>query len=438
MMLDSSWAIYGLVLALIWASYVVVMRKRERYNLAIKSLAIEAGLTEPASLHPVIDLAACLGCGACERACPEGDVLGLLGGKAELLAPTHCIGHGECARACPTGAITLVFGTSKRGVDLPQVGADFQTNVPGLYIAGELGGMGLIRNAVEQGRQAVEAIRKRLSTLPSNRQSAMYDVIIAGAGPAGIAAALAAQSHGLRYLVIEQDDLGGTVFKYPRGKVVMTAPVVLPLVGSVSFRETTKEALLAFWRKIVDEHRLVIRYREQIEEIIDNGDSFTVRTRKSDEQSRSVLLAIGRRGTPRTLNVPGEDLPKVVYQLIEAEQYRGQHVLVVGGGDSALEAAFSLAALPGTTVTISYRGDHLTRARMSNRQKLENLVRQGAIRQMMPSELRCIGDKDVEIEEHGRLLRLANDAVIICAGGIMPTAFLQQAGIAMETKYGTP
>ena len=434
MAFDPSWAIYGSALALIWFIYVMIVRKGENYNRAIKTAAIELGLTEPASIHPSIDLGMCIGCGACERACPEGDVLGLLGGKAELLAPTNCIGHGECTRACPTGAITLVFGTSRRGVDLPQVGADFQTNVRGIFIAGELGGMGLIRNAAEQGRQAVEAIKKQLSAKPT----AGYDLIIAGAGPAGIAAALTAKSHNMKYTVIEQDDLGGAVFKYPRGKVVVTAPVTLPLAGTVKIRETSKEALLSFWRGIVDKHQLAIRYRERIDSIdaVENG--FMVRTSAGVERSQAVLLAIGRRGTPRTLGIPGEDLPKVVYQLIDEEQYRGRHVLIVGGGDSALEAAAHLAALPGTMVTMSYRGDHFVRARISNRQRIENLVRDGAMRLMMPSTLHRVTGNAVEIEAGGQAVTLQNDAVIICAGGILPSEFLKKAGIAMETKYGTP
>lgn len=434
MAFDPSWAIYGSALALIWVIYVMIVRKGENYNRAIKTAAIESGLTEPASIHPSIDLGMCIGCGACERACPEGDVIGLLGGKAELLAPTNCIGHGECARACPTGAITLVFGTSRRGVDLPQVGSDFQTNVRGIYIAGELGGMGLIRNAAEQGRQAVEAIRKQ----QSKTRTAGYDLIIAGAGPAGIAAALTAKSHNMKYTVIEQDDLGGAVFKYPRGKVVMTAPVTLPLAGTVKIRETTKEALLSFWRGIADKHQLAIRYRERIDSIESGDGGFVVRTSAGEERSQAVLLAIGRRGTPRTLGIPGESLPKVVYQLIDEEQYRGLHVLVVGGGDSALEAAARLAALSGTAVTMSYRGDHFARARISNRQRIEQLVRGGAMRLMMPSSLRRVTGNAVEIEADGNILTLQNDAVIICAGGILPAEFLKNAGIAMETKYGTP
>ena len=433
MILDPSIAIYGAALSTIWATYTALSRRHELRNLGIKTAAIEAGLTEPSTLHPVIDPTFCVGCGTCAKACPEGDVLGLIGGRAELIAPTHCIGHGECAKACPTGAISLVFGTAKRGVELPQVDATFQTNVPGLFIAGELGGMGLIRNAVEQGRQAVEAICR----LDGHGKAGQFDLIIVGAGPAGIAAALTAKSHGLRYIVIEQDELGGTVYKYPRGKVVMTAPVVLPLAGSVKFRETTKEALLDFWRGIEETHQLNIRYRERVESIDPQESGFSVRTVVAEEKANAVLLAIGRRGSPRTLGIPGENLSKVVYQMIDAEQYAGQNVLIVGGGNSALEAASQIAAIAGSSVTLSYRGDHFSRARLINRGRVEQLAEQGRLRLLMGSDVQQISEDSATIVKDGGYISLPNDAVIICAGGILPTELLRKAGIAMETKHGT-
>lgn len=390
-------------------------------------------MTEPASLHPVIDPARCLGCATCTRACPEGDVLGIINGKAELIEPTHCIGHGACASACPTSAITLVFGSASRGVDLPTVGPDFQTNVPGIFIAGELGGMGLIRNAVEQGRQAVESIRKQRR--PQSGQS--LDLLIVGAGPAGFAAALAAKAAGLTYVVVEQDDLGGCVFKYPRGKVVMTAPVKLPLVGAVNFRETTKEALLEFWRGVELQQQLNVRYRERVERVRQLPSGFEVETGKGRHVAASVLLAIGRRGTPRRLGVTGEDLAKVVYAFVDPEQYRGKHVLVVGGGDSALEAAGRIAEEPGTTVTLSYRGSAFSRAKPANRERVERLRRDGQLSVMMPSQLKAITEAGVDVDSEGRSINLPNDAVIICVGGVLPTEFLKAAGIAMETKYGT-
>ncbi len=240
------YAPYLVALTMAYGLYLDARRRTAQRAADIKRSAIEAGLSEPLSLHPVIDAASCLGCGTCTLACPEGDVLGLIGGKADLIEPSHCIGHGACRAACPTDAIRLVFGSAERGVDLPVVGPDFQSNVPGIFIAGELGGMGLIRNAVTQGQQAVAAI----ASLPGLRHAGRLDLVIVGAGPAGISAALAAKQKGLSYCVIEQDDLGGTVFKYPRGKVVMTAPAMLPIVGQVNFREVSKEKLLAFWKDI--------------------------------------------------------------------------------------------------------------------------------------------------------------------------------------------
>jgi thioredoxin reductase (NADPH) len=405
----------------------------EERSIAIKTAALEAGLTEPSSLHPEINPSICLGCGTCVSACPEGNVLGIIGGKAELVEPTHCIGHGACKTACPTDAISLVFGTAERGVDLPRVGPDFQTNVPGVFIAGELGGMGLIRNAVEQGRQAVESIKK----LDGLGRKDRYDLIIIGAGPAGFAGALAAKQAGLSYLVIEQDDLGGTVFKYPRGKVVMTAPAKLPIIGLVNFREVSKEKLLAFWRDIESSQKLNVSYRDRVEKITAADNGFEVHSQSGLKNSRAILLAIGRRGTPRKLGVAGEDQKKVVYQLIDPEQYKGQHVLVVGGGDSALEAATSIADQPGTTVTLSYRSDAFGRAKSKNREKVAAQSASGRLNVLLKSQIKMISESSVEIFYEGQSQILKNEAIIVCAGGILPTEFLKSIGINMETKYGT-
>jgi thioredoxin reductase/NAD-dependent dihydropyrimidine dehydrogenase PreA subunit len=394
---------------------------------------MEAGLTEPASLHPKIDLAKCLGCGACARACPEGNVLGIIDGKAALIEPTSCIGHGACKSACPTHAITLVFGSETRGVDLPRVGPDFQTNVPGLFIAGELGGMGLIRNAIEQGRQAIDSVRR----LDGIGRPGALDVIIVGGGPAGFAASLAALANRLRFLTLEQDNFGGTVAHYPRGKLVMTAPAMLPLVGRMRFKEVSKEKLLAFWRQAAEKTGLQIRYGERVEGLDRVTSGFIVKTTRGSYRSRAVVLAIGRRGTPRKLAIPGEEQPKVVYRLIDPEQYRGKHVLVVGGGDSALEAAASIAEQPRTTVSLSYRGESFGRAKPKNRARVDHAARRGALSVILKSDVKTIGRQHVQLECQGRQFSLKNDAVIVCAGGILPTAFLKSVGIEVETKYGT-
>jgi len=428
-----AWSIYLSPLAAIMGWYIYRGRQHEARSITTRDEALKAGLTEPASLHPVINQTRCIGCGSCVDACPEGNVLGLIGKRSQLINPSHCIGHGACARACPVQAITLVFGTEKRGVDIPSVSPQFETNVPGIFIAGELGGMGLIRNAITQGKQALESIRK----LDGIGRGERLDVVIVGAGPAGFAASLAALQHKLRFVTLEQDTLGGTVAHFPRGKIVMTAPVQLPLVGKVKFTETSKEALLDFWQKIEQKHPLGIHYQERVEEVTQGDDGFTVRTNKASYKTRAVLLAIGRRGTPRTLDVPGEEHSKVVYRLIDPEQYRGQHVLVVGGGDSALEAATSIAEQPGTTVTLSYRSNSFSRAKEKNRQKIETAVAAGRLRLLLNSNVTRIHATQVEIDQEGTRHTLPNEAIIVSSGGILLTPFLRQIGIAVETKHGT-
>ena len=209
--------LYGAVLVLVLAGYVWRHRRRQARHASELQQAVAAGLVEPPSLHPVVDKRACIGSGSCVAACPE-QALGLVGGKATLINASACIGHGACFAACAFDAIKLVFGTERRGIDIPHVTPQFETNVPGIFIAGELGGMGLIRKAAEQGRQAVDSIRRR------PRGDADLDVVIVGCGPAGLSAGLSALQHGLRYRLIEQEaSLGGAVFHYPRHKVAMTA-----------------------------------------------------------------------------------------------------------------------------------------------------------------------------------------------------------------------
>ena len=425
--------VYGLPATVILITYVTLRYRTHRKSRAALAESEQAGLTEPASLHPVFDPSLCLGCGACVTACPEKKVIGLIDGKARLVNPSSCIGHGACKTACPFDAITLVFGTEKRGVDIPAVKPNFETNIPGIFIAGELGGMGLIRNAIHQGTQAMDAI----SGLDGIGGGNELDVVIVGAGPAGIAASLCAMRHKLRFVTLEQDSFGGTVAHYPRGKIVMTAPIELPLVGKMQFRETTKESLLTFWQSVRKKTGLEINDGERVEKIEPQASGFLTTTNRGTYTSRAVLLAIGRRGTPRKLGVPGEESSKVVYRLIDPEQYRGQQVLIVGGGDSALEAATSIAAEPDTRVCISYRSEAFNRAKPKNRDKVQAAVESKKIRLFMKSTVREIRDNSVILDQEGKEIEIANDAVIVNAGGILPTPFLKSIGIEVETKYGT-
>jgi thioredoxin reductase/Pyruvate/2-oxoacid:ferredoxin oxidoreductase delta subunit len=404
--------------------------------VAVRESAVASGLTEPASLHPVINASTCIGCAACVAACPEmpeHPVLGMILGKATLIGPTDCIGHGACFTACPVGAITLVLGTERRGVDIPQVGSDFQTNVPGIYVAGELGGMGLIRNAISQGRQAIDSVR----ALPGIGRGKVLDVLIVGAGPAGFAASLAAMEHRLRYVTVEQDTLGGAVAHYPRGKIVMTTIAELPMVGKMKLKDTTKESLLKFMREVEADTGVKIRYGERLLSVSPGPDGFTAVTTKGAYSARAVLLAIGRRGTPQKLGVPGEDLSKTTYRLIEPEQYRDRRVLVVGGGDSAIEAACSLADEPTVDVTLAYRSAAFSRAKQRNRERVKIAADDGRLRLLMQSTVTAIEPGQVRLDQAGKSVVLPNDTVIVNAGGVLPTPFLNSIGVVVERKFGT-
>jgi thioredoxin reductase (NADPH) len=411
--------------------------RHERVSLAALRAATEAGMLEPPTLHPDIDQRTCIGCKSCVAACPEQDahtVLGMIGKKARLIGPSDCIGHGACKTACPVGAIKLVFGTARRGVDIPVIKPNFETDIPGIFIAGELGGMGLIRNAVEQGRQAMTSIKKLLKARHKNQ----LDLVIIGAGPAGFASTLGAKEANLNSVTIEQEELGGTVAHFPRRKLVMTQPADLPIVGKMKFKEVQKEDLIDFWRDIEQKTQIKINYNERADSITPSPNGgYIVTSNKTTYDTRTVLLAIGRRGSPRQLGVRGEDLPKVAYRLIDAEQYQEQHVLIVGGGDSALEAATSIAAEPGTDVTLSYRSGSFSRAKQKNRDKVDAAVAAGRLRVLFNSNVKEIHSDSVDIAVDDKVGKLKNDFVIVSAGGILPTAFLKTIGINVETKWGS-
>ncbi len=428
---SSALLLYVLPLLLVFGVYFLRRTRARAQSAQQMDESVEAGLTEPVSLHPLVDPNRCIGSSACVTACPE-QAIGVIGGKAQLVNPAACIGHGACAAACPMEAIKLVFGTERRGIDIPSVKPNFETNVPGIFIAGELGGMGLIRKAVEQGRQAIVSI-KGLA-----RGGQALDAVIVGAGPSGIAAGLGAIQHKLKYVLLEQEaSLGGAVYHYPRNKIAMTAPVRLPLIGKMNFNEVSKEALLEFWQGVVQKTGVKIRFNERMEAIERSGSGFVVKSSRGTYATRAVLLAVGRRGSPRKLGVPGEEQPKVVYRLVDAEQYRNQRVLVVGGGDSALEAALAVAGQPGTKVTLSYRGEAFGRVKPKNRERIDAAGAARRLQVLLGSEVERIGVRDVMLRAGGKSVGLPNDAVIVCAGGVLPIDLLKAVGIEFETKRGT-
>jgi len=413
-------------------AWSVASRARQRRHDAIAASNEKRG-GEPVSLHPKIDEHKCICTGACIEVCPEKDVLGMIEGKPKLIKPAACIGHGECMRACPVDAITLVIGSEKRGVDLPLLGGDFQTNVPGLYIAGELGGMGLIHNAVNQGAQAMRAIAATLKEKGGN----LLDVLIVGAGPAGLSAALAAKQLGLKFACVDQEDVGGAVRSFPRQKVVMTAPAELPLYGKVKLRRTTKEALLELWGEVVQKTGLTIESGVKVNAIERGGDgTFIVGTSAGEKRARRVLLAIGRRGTPRKLGIPGETLEKVTYRLIEPEQYRGTRCLVVGGGYMAVENALMLANQPETRVTLVHRGERFDRIKPDNADALDRAEKAHKLTVMMQTSPTEILLEAVVVKGKRRTDRIDNDFVFVHIGGELPTAWLNKIGVEVKTLRG--
>lgn len=341
-----------------------------------------------------------------------------------MINPTVCIGHGAGAVACPVEAIKLVFGTERRGVDIPYVKPTFETNVPAIFIADELGGMGMIRKAAEQGRQATESISR------SRAQAGQLDVVIVGAGPAGLSATLAAMERNLRFVTVEHEhSLGGCVYHYPRNKIVATQPVALPIVGKMELGEVTKENLLEFWQGIVNRVGMPLNFSHCVEKITPVDRGFVVKTGRAEYQARPMLLAIGRRGTPRKLGVPGEEQPTVVHRLVDPEQYQDKRVLVVGGGNSAIEAEVAVAAEPGSHVTLSYRGTAFSRVSEKNRARLDEAQRSGQLDLALGSTVKRFVERSVPLDQGGQSVSVKNDTVIVCAGGVLPTPMLKEIGV---------
>ncbi|MGB2869051.1 MAG: NAD(P)-binding domain-containing protein [Bacteroidota bacterium] len=415
-----------LVILLAVPYWIRAARQRREAKLQFQKHS-RAGTLTPVTLHPHINLLDCIGCGSCVKVCPE-DVLGIVNGRAAVVNGLRCVGHALCADVCPVGAITLRFGTPKQGMEIPFYDEHYQSNIEGLYIVGELGGIGLIKNAVNQSIAAVNHLA------PLKRSGGDYDLIIVGAGPAGLAAALAAHEKNLRYVVLEQDSIGGTISHYPRQKLVLTSPVELPLYGKLKVSEISKEELLGLWRGIVKQYNLNITTNCKLEHLERLPGQFLVKTGGKEWRGANVVLALGRRGSPRKLGVKGEDLPKVMYNLIEAERYKGQNILVVGGGDSAVEAAVGLARQQGNTVTISYRREAFVRLKERNEQRIGELIRSKAIDAVFSSEVEEIKPRTVVVTAGGSKKEIKNDYVFIFAGGELPAELLKKAGVRLRTS----
>lgn len=445
------WTLAALACALLFGGYLLRFRRRVAADAERKDEARRLGIDQPTAQYPYVDPAHCIGCGACVAACPEGDVLGVVGGTAVVINGLRCVGHARCETACPVGAIQVGLGDMKSRKDVPQLGESYESSVPGVFVVGELGGLSLVRNAIAQGSEAgAEVVRRvQASAAPPGMPEDVLDVAIVGAGPSGLAAAAVCSRAGLKHRVFEREDsLGGSLLHYPRRKMVLTQPVELPGAGALDREEYSKEHLLETLEAMVQEAGLEVSFGSRVEGI-EEGESSLYRLsiatgekgdpggpgRKTEARARFVVLALGRRGTPRKLGIPGEELPKVMYRLIDAASYENRKILVVGGGDSAVEAAVGLGRQPGNEVTLSYRREKIVRVKKKNQDALDKAIAAGEVRPLFSSQPQAIEAGTVRLEVQGEgeasaeTVEIPNDEVFIFAGGVPPFGLLKDLGV---------
>lgn len=436
-----SWIVLcGLAGALLLAFLLVLQRRHElakmSQSLQRREIAALQGAARAELRHPVVDLSRCLGCATCVAACPEDGVLELVHGQAAVVRGARCIGAGACERECPVDAITVTLGDTSDRRDIPALTPELEAaGTPGLFLAGEVTAHALIKTAVDHGVAVASEVASRVHADPV-QDTDRYDLCIVGAGPAGLAASLEAKRQGLTFITIDQEErLGGTVARYPRRKLVTTQPIEIPLYGK--FRQTSyaKEELTGLWETIAAEQELPIYGGQTFLGLTRHAEekSFTVHGSGGDIRARHVCLALGRRGAPRRLGIPGENLPKVAYSLLDARSYEGRRVCVVGGGDSAVEAALALAEQEGSEVTLSYRKAAFLRVKGANEERLNKATARRAIRLALETNVVRIDEHHVDlVHANGALEQLANDEVFIMAGGIAPVEVLAKSGISFD------
>lgn len=449
-LLTSAWVLSWFPALVLTGVVLLLLRRRNEIQSYRKTQqerldARERGSDRARLQHPSIDLTQCIGCGLCVDACPEDGVLALMYGQAVVVHGGRCVGHGRCAEACPAGAIAITLGDLSDRRDLPALREDLEAvGVPGLYLAGEITGFALVRTAVTHGVLVAESAARRRqassATAGRSENKSVHELLIIGAGPAGIACALRAKELGLEALILNQEEhVGGTVASYPRRKMVMTQPVDLPLHGRLPRMSYQREELIELWEGLSQKHQLAIDSGVHVSGFQAGADGiFRVDTNHGVYEAKNLCLAIGRRGTPRKLDIPGESLPKVCYSLLDAESYQGRRILVVGGGDSAIEAAVGLSKQPGNTVTLSYRKHAFFRLKAKNEYAIRAAIEKKELECLYESAPTEILPDAVKIRAgqngHARDFTIENDDVFVFAGGVPPFALLEQGGISFDPK----
>jgi thioredoxin reductase/ferredoxin len=444
-MLDIAYLLLGPVVAILIIGLIVYFRAK-----APKSGATKNGAAKKSRLliHSIND-DRCTGCDACVLVCPT-DVLELRNNKSRVMRFGDCIQCEMCVHVCPTNALVMHYeGTQPPPVLVPDLDEYYQSKVPGLYLLGEAAGKPLVKNAVNLGRAAVEhALRNGLKpgALRHNLPPGVHgvDIVIVGSGPSGLSAAMACIQRGLSYVVLEKDSfVASTIARYPKGKKVMAEPYDVRCVGLLPVWDATKDDTIMEWNRILSEVDIDIRLREVVEEIVHSpgleGGAFSIKTDKGRYRGQKVLLGIGTRGKPRRLGVPGEDLPHVQPLLDDPDLYRGKTILVVGGGDSAVEAAVSLAD-PSlrNKVILSYRGKQFTRVKAKNRQELDLAAEQQRVLLLLGSKVQKFMERQTEILlGDGRIKNIPTDHAFVLIGGDPPIKWLESLGIGYVEKPHT-
>jgi thioredoxin reductase/ferredoxin len=426
----------GVALSVMALVSIAAGRKRKRQPATLR-------VDVPRILVHDINDDRCTGCDACVAVCPT-NVLDLVENKSRVINFGDCIQCEACMWACPTEALVMhPEGTEPPTIKMPELDQYYQTAVPGQYLIGEVAGKPLIKNAANLGRGVVEHMihnglrpgaLARSGSFAEGSDAAnvtCVDVAIVGSGPGGLSAALTCIQRGLSYVLLEKDQtISSTIAHYPKGKLVMAEPYDVPNLSLLPVFDSSKEQILPIWRDMVSALGMNVKLGEAVEGVTRQGDGvFDVRTNVSSYRAQRVVLATGTRGKPRTLGVPGENLPKVNSLLDDPDDFRGLPVLVVGGGDSAVEAALALADA-GAKVVVSYRGRAFQRAQPKNKAAIESYAAQRRIKVKFQSVVEQFDDQTVTlVMQDGTRKKYPNAAAFVLIGADPPVRWLAKLGI---------